>query len=153
MPDPNQQNSSSSEQLPPRIGSRGFTLVELLMVLAIIVALAAISIPVYKNYVDKAKITLAYGTLDTIRKTMELYHVDNQEYPPEPIDFITTGADSATPPRTVFSPLMLQQIANDLTPPIVSYNGSTMTYTLVAKARDNAQTIMTLTPLGITKAP
>ena len=152
MPDPNQQNSSFSEQLPPRKGPRGLTLVELLTVVAIIVALAAISIPVYSNYVDKAREAVAISTLDTVRKNLEFFHLDNQEYPTKPIDFLT-GTDGATPPQTVFSPMLLDQINEDLTP--VSYNTATnkSTYTLIAEAKDRNQTVLTLTPAEISKAP
>ena len=152
MPDPNQQNSSSSEQLSPRKGSRGFTLVELVMVVAIIVALAAISIPAYNNYVDKARVTVAISTLDTVRKHLEFFHLDNQQYPTKPIDF-STGTDGAATPQTVFSTMLLDQINDDLTP--ISYNTATnkSTYTLIAEAKDRNQTVLTLTPSEVSKAP
>jgi len=147
---PIQQINSSPKQLCPRKGSRGFTLLELLVVVAIIGALAAIAIPVYSNYVDKARITVAISTLDTVRKNFETFHIDNQEYPTKPIDFIT-GQDGATPPRIVFSTMLLDQINDDLTP--VSYNTAISSYTLTARAKDNDQTVLTLTPTDITKAP
>ena len=150
MPDPNQQNSSSSEQLPPRKGSRGFTLVELVMVVAIIMALAAISIPAYNKYVDKARVTVAISTLDTVRKHLEFFHLDNQQYPTKPIDF-GTGKDADN--QTVFSTMLLDQINDDLTP--ISYNTATnkSTYTLIAEAKDRNQTVLTLTPSEVSKAP
>jgi prepilin-type N-terminal cleavage/methylation domain-containing protein len=130
--------------------SKGFTLLELLVVVAIIGALAAIAIPVYSNYVDKAQVAVAFSTLDAIRKDFEFYHIDYHEYPPAPLDF-TTGVDGAG--QTAFSSLLLDQINNDLT--LVSYvtalNNST--YTLVANAKDKKQTVLTLTPAEISKAP
>ncbi len=149
---PIQQINSSPKQLCSRKGSRGFTLIELLVVVAIIGALAAIAIPVYSNYVDKARVTVAISTLDTVRKNFETFHIDNQEYPTPPINFIT-GQDNEAPPRTVFSTMLLDQINDDLTP--VSYNTSITgsSYTLVAKAKDKKQTVLTLTPTDITKAP
>jgi len=147
---PIQQINSSPKQLCPRKGSRGFTLLELLVVVAIIGALAAIAIPVYSNYVDKARITVAISTLDTVRKNFETFHIDNQEYPTKPINFFTGTDDTG---RTVFSTMLLDQINNDLTP--VSYNTAITgnSYTLVAKANDKKQTVLTLTPTDITKAP
>lgn len=150
MPAQIQQSSSPPEKLCPRKGSRGFTLVELVMVVAIIAALAAISIPVYSNYVDKARITVAISTLDTVRKYLEFFHMDNQEYPTKPIDFVS-GKDSNN--QTVFSTMLLDQINDDLTP--VSYNTATnkSTYTLIAEAKDRNQTILILTPSEVSKAP
>ena len=97
-----------------------------------------------------ASVTVAYGTLDVIRKTFESYHVDHQEYPPEPINLFT-GIDSKG--RTAFPSLLLDQINKDIT--LVSYNSAVngSTYTLVANAKDGNQTEMTLTPTGIIKTP
>jgi len=127
------------------MGSKGFTLLELLVVVAIIGILTAIAIPAYNSYINKAKITLAQGALDTIRKTLESYHIDYQEYP-DSIDF-NTGQDSLG--RTVFEPQFVNQINDDLSS-IDSYLNTGTTYTLVARAKDSEQTVMTLTPLDIT---
>ena len=130
--------------------SKGFTLIELLVIVVIIGVLAALAIPAYNNYVDKARITVAIGTLDSIRKNFESFHIDNQEYPAKPINFFT-GTDGATPPRTVFSAMFLDQINDDLTD--VLYNTTTSSYTLIGKAKDKDQTVLTLTPTDITKTP
>jgi len=150
MPVPIQQINSSPKQLCLRKSSKGFTLLELLVVVAIIGALAAIAIPVYSNYVDKARVTVAISTLDTVRKNFEIFHIDNQEYPTPPINFIT-GQDNAAPPRTVFSTMLLDQINDDLTVPY--YNTVTNGYYMTARVKDKKQTVLTLTPTDITKAP
>ena len=98
----------------------------------------------YGNYVDKAQRTVAISTLDIIRKDIESFHIDNQEYPTKPIDF-TTGKDGAT--RTVFSSMFLDQINEDLID--VFYNTTTNGYMMTAKAKDKVQTIITLTPSEI----
>lgn len=146
---PIQRINSSPKQLFPRKGSKGFTLLELLVVVAIIGALAAIAIPVYSNYVDKARVTVAISTLDTLRKNFETFHIDNQEYPTKPIDFIT-GTDNAD--RTVFSAMLLDQINNDLDLTDVLYNTTINSYTLRVSAKDKDQTVLTLTPTDISKA-
>ena len=144
MPAFNQSNAVGKHRQPHR-RSKGFTLLELLIVVVIIGVLAAIAIPAYNSYLNTAKITLAQGALDTIRKTLESYHIDYQEYP-DSIDF-NTGQDGLG--RTVFEPQFVNQLNGDLSS-IDSYLNSGTTYTLVVRAKDSEQTVMTLTPLDIT---
>jgi type II secretion system protein G len=78
-----------SEKTPPRdvfetvFKSNGFTLVELIVVVAILGVLAGISIPAYSNYVNKAKIARAIGELATIDKDIQAYYIDKNIYPPD----------------------------------------------------------------------
>lgn len=122
--------------------ARGFTLIELLVVVAIIGTLAAIAIPAYYGYVNKAKRTVAINTMGTIRKTLEAFSIDHGEYPEKPIDF-TTGLDNQA--RTVFPPVLLDNIRNDLLS-IDSYDLAGEQYTVTATAKDSEHTVLTLTP-------
>lgn len=63
-----------------RRAGRGFTLLELMIVVAIISILAAIAIPNYNDYVTRSKITEAVGTLSDLRVRMEQYFQDNRYY-------------------------------------------------------------------------
>jgi len=60
--------------------SRGFTLLELMVTMAIISILAAIAIPSYSEYVRRSRITEAFATLSGMRVKMEQHFQDNRTY-------------------------------------------------------------------------
>jgi general secretion pathway protein G len=62
-------------------GNRGFTLVELIVVTAIISILAAISIPEYQHYVNTTKTTRAIGEIRTLNTEINAFYIDNGKYP------------------------------------------------------------------------
>jgi type IV pilus assembly protein PilA len=62
-------------------GQKGFTLIELLIVVAIIGILAAIAIPQFSAYRQKAYNAAATSDLKNMKTGMEAYMADNQEYP------------------------------------------------------------------------
>src|SRR5207237_5749887 len=59
-----------------------FTLMEVLVVAAIIVILAGSGAVLYTNYLDTAKEKTAYMTITELSKAAETYKVDNGDYPP-----------------------------------------------------------------------
>ncbi|MGI6518080.1 MAG: type IV pilin protein [Bacillota bacterium] len=60
---------------------RGFTLMELMIVIVIIGVLAAIGIPAYNNYVNKAKAAACQSNRRSIATAMGLYYAEKGEYP------------------------------------------------------------------------
>jgi type IV pilus assembly protein PilA len=61
--------------------SKGFTLIELLIVVAIIGILAAIAIPQFSAYRQKAYNSAATSDLKNAKTGMEAFMADNQTYP------------------------------------------------------------------------
>ena len=61
--------------------NKGFTLIELLIVVAIIGILAAIAIPQFAAYRQKAYNSAAQSDLKNAKTGMEAFMADNQQYP------------------------------------------------------------------------
>lgn len=59
---------------------KGFTLIELMIVVAIVALLASIALPSYSNYINRGKIADAIAGLPEFSIKMEQYFQDNRNY-------------------------------------------------------------------------
>ena len=60
--------------------TRGFTLIEIMIAVAIVAILAAVAVPNYTDYVLRGKLTEAVSGLSDMRVKMEQYFQDNRTY-------------------------------------------------------------------------
>ena len=65
----------------PRSKNRGFTLIEIMVVVVIMGILAALVVPKLMGRTDDARILAAKQDLATLMQGLKLYKLDNQRYP------------------------------------------------------------------------
>ncbi|MFZ6846674.1 type II secretion system major pseudopilin GspG [Undibacterium sp. RuRC25W] len=64
-----------------RYRSRGFTLIEIMVVVVIMGILAALVVPKLMGRTDDARIAAAKQDISTVMQALKLYRLDNQRYP------------------------------------------------------------------------
>jgi len=75
----------------------GFTLIELIVVMAIIGVLLTVAVPRYFHSVDKSKEAVLHQNLQLTREALDKYFGDNGKYP-DSLDDLVTKKYLRTPP-------------------------------------------------------
>jgi general secretion pathway protein G len=70
---------------------RGYTLIELIIVMAIISVLVSIAVPLYQKSLQRTKETLLKNNLFTLRTVIDEYTFDKQKAPQTLQDLVTEG--------------------------------------------------------------
>src|SRR5205807_7126713 len=86
-------------ELPTRSGERGvlnitrrgFTLIEMMIVMAIIVILIAVAVPFYQKAITRAKETVLHNNLFAMRSAIDEYSFDKQKAPKNLQDLVSDG--------------------------------------------------------------
>jgi general secretion pathway protein G len=73
--------SFMNQALIARRRSRGFTLLELMVVIVIIGVLATLIAPAVLRHVSEAKVTAAQSDINTLMNQLKIYKLDNGRYP------------------------------------------------------------------------
>ncbi|MBD7987952.1 pilin [Luteimonas sp. Sa2BVA3] len=72
--------------------AQGFTLIELMIVVAIIAILAAIALPAYQDYVARSQVSEGFSLSTDARMAIVVYHADRASYP---VDNTQAGISTA----------------------------------------------------------
>ncbi len=97
----------------------GFTLIELMVTVAIVAILAGVALPIYTSYIMRGKLQEASSNLLAIRVRMEQYFQDNRTYATGPCTPTSAASQqikyfafscSGTPDATTYT---IQAVASD----------------------------------------
>ena len=75
---------------------KGFTLIELMIVVAIIGILASVAIPAYQDYTAKAQVSEAFSLASSAKSAVSLYYAENGSFP-------TSNADAGIAAATTIN--------------------------------------------------
>ncbi|HTT22662.1 MAG TPA: prepilin-type N-terminal cleavage/methylation domain-containing protein [Candidatus Sulfotelmatobacter sp.] len=70
---------------------RGFTLLELMIVISVMMILMAVAVPLYQHHVIQAREAVLHQNLDTLRRVLEQYRLDKGQSPQSLDDLVTAG--------------------------------------------------------------
>jgi general secretion pathway protein G len=79
------------------LSRQGFTLIELMIVMAVIVILISVAIPFYQKSIIRAKETVLHNNLAAMRNAIDEYSYDKQKAPQTVQDLVSGGYLRAVP--------------------------------------------------------
>jgi len=130
---------------------KGFTLIELMVVIVIIAILAAVALPNFMGATEKARESAVTSAVKTLQTSLELYATDhNGEYTDnleilEDGNYLPGGKYPNNPATNAPYSSIDDAIPEDVQYAITySYDASTNGYTITGYNRDNTKPVITL---------
>lgn len=117
--------------------SKGFTLVELLVVVTIIAILASIGMVVYGNVQKSARLAKRVTDLKGIQMALELYRSDNEKYPIATSWRSECGNGGNIAPDEVISGLVPKYLQSFPADPRMDKTGNTSCYMYISNSDGN----------------
>lgn len=76
---------------------QGFTLIEILVVVAIIGMLGAVAVPAYMSHLKEARVEAARETIKGVETALEMYSIKHGGRYPDSLDVLTQGTEDEDP--------------------------------------------------------
>jgi len=131
---------------------KGFTLIEILVVLGILALLVSFTVPYLMGIRDKAKEAAVKSVMHSVQLAIEAYHMENNVYPMAQNttlrrlceDYLMVGGFLATVPKNPFTNQEYKE--SDVAGKIMyNYNDINATYTLTGYKRNGTSKLLELT--------
>jgi type IV pilus assembly protein PilE len=125
--------------------SRGFTLIEILIVVAIVGILAAVALPAYQDHIRKSKRAAAKAVVLYLANQQQAYLIDKRAYAPDLATLITSFAN---PPEIANDYDFATSAVNTASPPTFTVTATPKSSTML---KDTCGTSASI-PLQVTQS-
>jgi len=130
---------------------QGFTLIELMIVVAIIGILAAVAIPAYQDYIARAQVSEAISLLSSGKAAMAEHYTDHGYWPSNTSEVMGSTTGKYTGTVTVLASSTTGAITMEATMKSTGINSAITTGTVLLLTTDGGK-IWTCTSAGSTNA-
>lgn len=136
------------------IKDRGFTLIEVMIVVVIVAILASVALPAYNDYLIRSRITEAVQGLSGRQVRMEQYYQDRRTYSPPDTPPDTPANDCPQDVAAMGKDFEFKCEANDTTFTLTAEGKGTMNgFVYTVNQADARSTTISGAPSGWTGAP
>lgn len=130
-------------------GQRGFTLIEMMIVVAIIGILAALAIPMFQDYTRRARISEGFGMAVGFKGAVAEFYATNNRWPSNNAE---AGLADTITGQDVASVLVTASGTITITYDLVRLGGNTITFTPVSTPGGIAWSCTSSFPLSLLPA-